>query len=161
MARWRVGILTASDKGSLGEREDKSGSLLKELIPRIDGEVAAYYVVPDDQRTIEDHLISLSDELGCDLVLTTGGTGFSPRDITPEATKAVIQREAPGLPERMRAATLANTKFAVLSRATAGIRGKTLIINFPGSTKGVKECFEVIEDILPHALQILTGNTEH
>lgn len=161
MAKWKVGVLTASDKGSVGEREDKSGALLKELVLRIDGEVTEYHVIPDDQGTIEKHLILLSDDKNCDLILTTGGTGFSPRDVTPEATKAVIHREAPGLPERMRAATLANTKFAVLSRATAGIRGKTLIINFPGSPKGVKECFEVIEEILPHALQILTGNTEH
>ncbi|MEW9674226.1 molybdopterin adenylyltransferase [Ammoniphilus sp. 3BR4] len=161
MARWTVGILTASDKGSVGEREDKSGRLLKEMVQRIDGEVTEYHVIPDEQETIEKHLILLSDDRNCDLILTTGGTGFSPRDVTPEATKAVIHREAPGLPERMRAATLANTKFAVLSRAAAGIRGKTLIINFPGSPKGVKECFEVIEDILPHALQILTGNTEH
>ncbi len=161
MARWKVGILTASDKGSVGEREDKSGELLKELVRRIDGEVTEYQVIPDDQSTIEEHLILLADIKRCDLILTTGGTGFSPRDITPEATKAVIHREVPGLPERMRAATLVNTKFAVLSRATAGLRGKTLIINFPGSPKGVKECFEVIEEVLPHALQILIGNTEH
>ncbi|WP_134704130.1 molybdenum cofactor biosynthesis protein B [Ammoniphilus sp. YIM 78166] len=161
MARWKVGVLTASDKGSVGEREDKSGELLKELVRRIDGEVTEYQVIPDDQSTIEEHLILFADMKRCDLILTTGGTGFSPRDVTPEATKAVIHREVPGLPERMRAATLANTKFAVLSRAMAGLRGKTLIINFPGSPKGVKECFEVIEEVLPHALQILIGNTEH
>lgn len=158
---WRVAIITASDKGSQGEREDKSGSILHELVSSIHGQVISYEVIPDEQSVIEKKLVQLCDELQSELVLTTGGTGFAARDVTPEATKAVIQKEVPGLPERMRAATLANTKFAVLSRATAGIRGNTLIINFPGSPKGVRECFEAIQDVLPHALQILRGNTEH
>jgi len=159
--KWKVGIITASDKGSRGEREDKSGNILQELISSINGEIISYEVIPDEQSIIEEKLVQLTDVVGCELILTTGGTGFAARDVTPEATKAVIQKEVPGLPERMRAATLANTKFAVLSRATAGIRGNTLIINFPGSPKGVKECFEAIQDVLPHALQILRGNTEH
>lgn len=158
---WKVGIITASDKGSQGEREDKSGRILQELVAGIQGQIISYEVIPDEQTIIEQKLIQYCDEIGCELVLTTGGTGFAARDVTPEATKVVIQKEVPGLPERMRAATLANTKFAVLSRATAGIRGNTLIINFPGSPKGVKECFESIQDVLPHALQILRGNTEH
>lgn len=161
MAKWKVGILTASDKGSIGEREDKSGVLLHELVKQIDGEVIAYHVIPDDQKTIEEYLIKLSDIVKCDLIFTTGGTGFAARDVTPEATKSVIHKEVPGLPEKMRATTLANTKFAILSRAMAGIRGASLIINLPGSSKGVEECFQSIEDVLPHALQILHGNTEH
>lgn len=158
---WKVGVLTVSDKGSQGEREDKSGAALRELTQAIHGQVVAYEVVPDDRQVIEEKLIEWSDEARCDLILTTGGTGFGARDVTPEATKAVIDKEAPGLGERMRAATLAKTKFAILSRATAGIRGNTLIVNLPGSPKGAKECFEAIQDVLPHALQILRGNTVH
>lgn len=161
MTKWKVGIVTASDKGSTGERKDQSGALLHELVAEMNGEVVVYEVIPDDQQVIQECLIEMADIRKCDLIFTTGGTGFSARDVTPEATKAVIHKEAPGLPERMRAATLVNTKYAILSRATAGIRGSSLIINFPGSAKGVKECFEAIRDVLPHALQILRGNTEH
>jgi len=158
---WKVGIITVSDKGSRGEREDQSGLALHKLVHAIHGQVIAYDVIPDEQKLIEQKLIELSDETGCELILTTGGTGFATRDVTPEATKAVIDKETPGLGERMRAATLVNTPFAILSRATAGIRGDTLIVNFPGSSKAVGECFESIQDVFPHALQILRGNTEH
>ncbi|MBP1935068.1 molybdopterin adenylyltransferase [Ammoniphilus resinae] len=161
MDKWKVGILTASDKGSRGEREDISGSVIKELVSSINGEVIQHEVVADEQEWIKKSLIELADVTQCDLIFTTGGTGFAARDVTPEATKAVIEREVPGIPERMRAATLVNTKFAILSRAAAGIRGNTLIINLPGSPKGVKECFESIADVLPHALKLLRANLEH
>ncbi|GAB7388860.1 MogA/MoaB family molybdenum cofactor biosynthesis protein [Bacillaceae bacterium] len=158
---WKAGILTISDKGAAGEREDESGRILHKLIEEIGGRVVAYRIVPDERALIERSLLELADELGCSLVLTTGGTGFAARDVTPEATKAVIEREAPGLAETMRAATLAKTRFAMLSRATAGIRGRTLIINLPGSPKGVRECFASISDVIPHAVKLLSGDTEH
>ncbi|HJV45210.1 MAG TPA: molybdopterin adenylyltransferase [Bacillota bacterium] len=161
MSKWKVGVLTASDKGSKGERVDLSGELLKSLVEEIKGEVIQYHVIPDEQTIIENYLIQLSDQDQCQLILTTGGTGFAARDITPEATKAVIQKEVPGIPEKMRAASLVKTKYAILSRATAGIRGNTLIINLPGSPKAVRECFEAIVDVLPHALQLLQNNIEH
>ena len=161
MEKWRVGILTASDKGSIGEREDKSGELLKELVSKINAEVVEYHIIPDDQKTIEEYLVKLADITQCHLILTTGGTGLAARDVTPEATKAVIHREAPGIPELMRSATLTKTKYAVLSRATAGMRGVSLIVNLPGSVKGAVECFEAIADVLPHAMKLLAGDTEH
>jgi molybdenum cofactor synthesis domain-containing protein len=132
---------------------------LKELCK--DWELLAYQIVPDEQHQIEQTLKKLADETGCQLIFTTGGTGFAPRDVTPEATRAVIQKEAPGLCEAMRSATLKHTKFAILSRAVAGIRNHTLIINLPGSPKGVEECFAVIRPVLPHALNLLAGNTKH
>jgi molybdopterin adenylyltransferase len=159
---YRVGVLTISDKGSAGEREDLSGSLIKDLVAaHLKAEVAEYFIIPDEQKLIEEHLIQLADVAKCHLILTTGGTGFASRDVTPEATRAVISKEAPGIPERMRAVSLAHTKYAVLSRATAGIRGACLIINLPGSPKGTKECLEAVIDVLPHALQLLDGDTEH
>jgi molybdopterin adenylyltransferase len=161
MEKWRVGIITASDKGSIGEREDKSGELLKELVTKMNAEVVEYHIIPDDQKTIEEYLVKLADMTKCHLILTTGGTGFAARDVTPEATKAVIHRDAPGIPELMRSATLSKTKYAVLSRATAGIRGASLIVNLPGSVKGAVECFEAIADVLPHAMKLLAGDTEH
>jgi molybdenum cofactor synthesis domain-containing protein len=154
-----VGIVTVSDRCAKGEQEDKSGAVLKELCK--DWDLLAYQIVPDEQRQIELTLKKLADETGCQLIFTTGGTGFAPRDVTPEATRAVIQKEAPGLCEAMRSATLKHTKFAILSRAVAGIRNHTLIINLPGSPKGVEECFAVIRPVLPHALNLLAGNTKH
>jgi molybdopterin adenylyltransferase len=154
-----VGIITVSDRCAKGEQEDKSGAVLKELCK--DWELLAYQIVPDEQHQIEQTLIKLADETGCQLIFTTGGTGFAPRDVTPEATRTVIQKEAPGLCEAMRSATLKHTKFAILSRAVAGIRNHTLIINLPGSPKGVEECFAVIRPVLPHALNLLAGNTKH
>lgn len=153
----RVAILTASDKGSRGEREDLSASVIRELVERIEGEVVAYAVVPDDREILAQKLREFCDEVGADLVLTTGGTGFGPRDVTPEATRDVIEREVPGLPEAMRAAGLKATPRAMLSRAIAGIRGKSLIINLPGSPKGVRENLETILPALPHGLAILKG----
>lgn len=154
----KVGILTASDKGSAGQRIDESGKVIMSALERIDGVTADYAVVPDDRDTIGANLIRMADFVGVDLILTTGGTGFSPRDITPEATLSVIDREAPGIPEAMRLKSLQITPKAMLSRAVAGIRGKTLIINLPGSPKAVAECLEVILPVLPHAIEILRGD---
>ncbi|NYE56684.1 MogA/MoaB family molybdenum cofactor biosynthesis protein [Carboxydothermus ferrireducens] len=151
----KVGVLTLSDKGSRGEREDKSGQVIKEMVREIDGVVVKYEVIPDEYELIVKTLISWCDEEKLDLILTTGGTGLSPRDVTPEATKAVITREVPGIPEAMRMASLAKTNRAMLTRAVAGTRGGTLIINLPGSPKGVRENLEVVLPVIPHALEIL------
>ena len=153
----KVGILTASDKGSSGQRIDESGKVIEILISSIGGCVSDYIMVPDERDVIASHLKRMSDDVGVNLILTTGGTGFSPRDITPEATLDVIERHVPGIPEAMRQKSLEITPKAMLSRAVAGIRGKTLIINLPGSPKGVRECLEVILPVLPHAIEILTG----
>lgn len=158
---WRVGVVTVSDRCSKGEQEDKGGPVLKELAAKISGEVIAHKIVPDEMAAIEEILVSLADGKQCDLIVTTGGTGFTARDVTPEATKNVIQKEVPGLPEAMRLETLKQTRMAILSRAVAGIRGQTLIVNFPGNPKAVKECFAVIEPVLPHALQLLRGDSDH
>lgn len=155
----KVGILTASDKGYAGERIDESGKIIMEAVKQIDGDVAHYSLVPDDREVIASSLVAMADDLGIDLILTTGGTGFSPRDITPEATLDVIDRQAPGIPEAMRLKSLEITSRAMLSRAVAGIRNRTLIINLPGSPKAVQECLEVIIPVLPHAIQIIKGQT--
>jgi molybdopterin adenylyltransferase len=153
----RAGILTASDKGSKGERVDESGKVIEELLQKIGANVVSYTVVPDERAVIAAKLKEMADELGLDLILTTGGTGFSPRDITPEATLDVIERQIPGIPEAMRHKSLEVTNRAMLSRAVAGIRKKTIIINLPGSPKGVRECLEVLLPVLPHAIEILKG----
>ena len=152
----KVGILTVSDKGARGEREDRSGPAIREMIEAAGGEVARTKIVPDEQDEIRAALIAWSDE-GLDLILTTGGTGFSPRDWTPEATKSVIERETPGLPEAMRRAGAEKTPTAMLSRAAAGIRGSTLIVNLPGSEKAVRESLAAILPALPHGVDILKG----
>jgi molybdenum cofactor synthesis domain-containing protein len=153
----RVAVLTSSDKGAAGERIDESGSLIMKLIEKIDGKVIDYIVVPDERKIISETLIRMSDSLGADLILTTGGTGLSPRDITPEATLDVIDRQAPGFTEAMRHKSLEITSRAMLSRAVSGTRGRTLIINLPGSPKAVGECLETILPVLTHAIQILKG----
>lgn len=153
----KVGILTASDKGYAGNRIDESGKIIAELVKRINGSTVDYIIVPDEREIIASNLKRMADELYIDLILTTGGTGFSPRDITPEATLDVIDRQVPGIPEAIRAKSLEITPRAMLSRAIAGIRGKTLIINLPGSPKSVAECLEVILPVLPHAIEILKG----
>ncbi|MBT9148565.1 MAG: Molybdopterin adenylyltransferase [Syntrophomonadaceae bacterium] len=155
----KVGISTASDKGAAGQRIDESGKVIMNTLDRIDASMADYVIVPDDKETIAANLIRMADIVGVNLILTTGGTGFSPRDITPEATLSVIDREAPGIPEAMRLKSLQITPKAMLSRAVAGLRGKTLIINLPGSPKAVSECLEVIVPVLPHAIEILRGDT--
>lgn len=154
-----VGILTASDKGHAGERTDESGKVISELVKEIEGNVTEYIIVPDERDIISQSLKRMADDLNVDLILTTGGTGFSPRDITPEATLDVIDRQIPGIPEAMRARSLQITSRAMLSRAVSGIRKKTLIINLPGSPKSVRECLEVILPVLPHAIKILKGQT--
>jgi molybdopterin adenylyltransferase len=152
----KVGILTVSDKGARGEREDKSGPAIREMMEGEGSEIVRARIVPDEQDAIRAALVEWSDE-GLDLILTTGGTGFSPRDWTPEATKAVFEREAPGISEAIRQAGMKKTPTAMLSRGAAGIRKSTLIINLPGSEKGVRESLEAIMDALPHGIEILKG----
>jgi molybdopterin adenylyltransferase len=152
----KVGILTVSDKGARGEREDRSGPAVREMIEAGGGEVVRTKIVADEPDDIRAALVAWSAE-GLDLVLTTGGTGFSPRDRTPEATKSVLEREAPGLGEAMRRAGAEKTPTAILSRAVAGIRGGTLIINLPGSEKGARESLAAVLPSLPHAVEILKG----
>ena len=154
-----AGILVISDRGWRGERLDKSGQVAKEFISRLGIEVAKYEVVPDEAEIISKKLREWSDTVGLDLIVTSGGTGLSPRDVTPEATLAVIDKIIPGLTEAMRMDTMKRKPEAILSRAVAGSRGKCLIVNLPGSPKAVKECLEVILPVLPHALEILGGKT--
>lgn len=154
---YRVGILTASDKGSRGEREDRSAQVIKEMVQGAGWKVDYYRVIPDDPEVIAQTLVEMADAEGLDLILTTGGTGFSPRDNTPEATRRVIEKEVPGIPEAMRARSMQITPRAMLSRAAAGIRGACLIINMPGSPKAVRECLEVVLPSLGHGLEILSG----
>ncbi len=156
----RVGILTISDRSSRGERPDDSGPLIQQLAQdRLRAEVASVAVIPDDLATIRDTLSAWCDQGGLDIIFTTGGTGFAPRDVTPEATRAVIEREAPGLAEAMRAASLQVTSHAMLSRAVCGIRGHTLIVNLPGSPKAVRENMATIAPALPHAVELLQGTS--
>jgi molybdopterin adenylyltransferase len=154
----RIGILTASDRSARGEREDTSGQALARLVREQGWSVERQVLLPDDQAAIRDLLLSWADSGELDLILTTGGTGFSPRDVTPEATRDVIDREAPGLAEAMRAASLKITPHAMLSRIVTGIRKKTLIINLPGSPKGAVENLQVVIPALPHAIQLLTND---
>jgi len=151
----RFGILTLSDRSSRGERADSSGPALAELIQVQGWTVVKQALLPDDEPSIREVLSSWADSGDMDVILTTGGTGFSPRDVTPEATRAVIEREAPGLAEGMRAASLKITPHAMLSRVVAGIRKKAMIINLPGSPKGAVENLQVIIPVLPHAVQLL------
>jgi len=156
---FRVAILTVSDRSAQGQRDDASGTVIREIVTsELEAEVVAYRVVPDERPEIEAALRAWADERAADLVLTTGGTGLAPRDITPDATRAVLDREVPGIPEAMRAASLQQTPFAMLSRMVAGTRGSTLIVNLPGSPKAVRENLAVILPALPHALEKLLGN---
>lgn len=151
----RFGILTLSDRSSRGERADSSGPALAALIEAGGWSVARQSLLPDEESAIREALVEWSDSGEVDVILTTGGTGFSSRDITPEATRAVIEREAPGLAEAMRAASLRITPHAMLSRIVTGIRKKTLIVNLPGSPKGAVENLQVILPVIPHAVQLL------
>jgi len=151
----RFGILTLSDRSSRGERADSSGPALARLIETESWSVVKQSLLPDEESAIRDLLIAWADSGEMDVILTTGGTGFSPRDVTPEATRAVIQRAVPGMAEAMRAASLKVTPHAMLSRIVTGIRSKTLIINLPGSPKGAVENLQVVIPVLPHAIQLL------
>ena len=151
----RFGILTLSDRSARGEREDASGPALADLIRTQSWSVAEQAILPDDESAIRAALIAWADSGRFDVILTTGGTGFAPRDITPEATRAVIQREAPGLAEAMRSDSLKKTSHAMLSRAVAGIRGRTLIVNLPGNPKGALENLQTVLSVIPHAVQLL------
>ena len=153
-------VVCVSDRCSRGECEDKSGKLISELVSPL-GETVEYVIVPDEKEKISETLVRLCDEVKADVVLTTGGTGFAPRDVTPEATKAVVEKEVPGIPEAIRAESLKITPRAMLSRAAAGIRGKTLVINLPGSPKAVRESLEVVLPVLPHAVETLSGQTQN
>ena len=153
---FNIGIITASDKGSRGEREDASGRLIATMLQEL-GQIRSYKVVADDAEQISREMVIMADQLGVDLILTTGGTGLGPRDVTPEATLAVVDRQVPGIAEAMRAKSLEITSRAMLSRAVAGMRNKTLIINLPGSPTGVQECLEVILPALEHGLAIMKG----
>jgi len=152
-----VGILTISDKGARGEREDQSGKVIKEIVKKIEGEVKYYRIIPDEEEIIQDELVKAVDKLHLDLILTTGGTGLGKRDVTPEATLAVIEKEVPGISEIIRSESFKKTNRAILSRGVAGIRKKSLIINLPGSPKGVKESLEIILKALPHGIEIIKG----
>ena len=156
---FRLAVLTISTSGSQGQREDTSGQVIKEILGAPDYEVARYEIVPDDKDTIASRLAQWADASDVDLIVTTGGTGLGPHDVTPEACLSIIDKEVPGLAETMRAKTLQFTPMAMLSRSVAGIRGNTLIITLPGSPKGVRECLEVVIPVLEHALELLHSET--
>ncbi len=160
MTSYTGGILTISDKGSRGEREDTSGPQLREMLNEQGYSVVAYTVVPDEVAIIEQTLRAWADELKIDLILSTGGTGVSPSDLTPEATRAVLDREIPGIGEAMRLASLQKTPNAILSRGIAGIRKQSLIINLPGSKKAAKENLEAVLPALQHAIYKIKGGTK-
>jgi molybdenum cofactor synthesis domain-containing protein len=155
---FKVAILTISDRGSKGERQDSSGPLIGEMLKDLPAQVIHYEIVPDEKEIIIEAIKKSADQLKADLVLTTGGTGLSPRDVTPDATQKVIDKEVPGFSEAMRAESLKKTPHAMISRAVTGIRGSTLIVNLPGSPKSVKENLSVILPALPHALSKLKGD---
>jgi molybdenum cofactor synthesis domain-containing protein len=158
-----IGVLTISDGGARGLRQDTSGETIRAMVTHLpEAEVRAAAIIPDERPQIEATLRAWCDEQRLNLILTTGGTGLAPRDVTPEATRAVIEREAPGIAEAMRAESLKHTPFGMLSRGVAGVRGRTLIVNLPGSPKAVKECLECILPVLPHAINLLVeGPKEH
>jgi molybdenum cofactor synthesis domain-containing protein len=155
---FKAAILTISDRGSKGEREDSSGPLIKEMIKDLPAQVIHYEIIPDEKDQIEEALKKSADQIKADLILTTGGTGLSPRDVTPDATEKVINKTLPGFAEAMRAESLKKTPHAMISRAICGIRGSTLIVNLPGSPKSVRENLAVILPALPHALSKLKGD---
>jgi len=155
-------ILTISDKGARGQRRDESGQTIRDIFSNLDSSIVNYEIVPDEQDVIRQKLTEWADKGETDVVITTGGTGLGERDVTPEATIAVLDRVVPGFAEAMRATSLSKTPMAMLSRATAGVRGKCLIINLPGSPRAVRECLEAVLPAIPHAVDIIKGVvTEH
>jgi molybdenum cofactor synthesis domain-containing protein len=157
-----AGILTISDKGARGQRQDISGEVMREMLAGIDGKVLKYDIIPDEIDNISARLSEWADAGDIDLILTSGGTGLAARDVTPEATLAVVDKTVPGIAEAMRAKSLEKTPMAMLSRSAVGLRGRCLIINLPGSPKAVCECLEVILPAIPHAVEIIKGEvTEH
>ncbi len=157
-----AGIITISDGVWRGERPDESGKAIRESLSGVECRVVKYEVIPDEVKTISSKLAEWADGGTMDVILTTGGTGLAPRDVTPEATLSIVDKVVPGLSEMMRVQTFAKTPFSMLSRAVAGVRGKCLIINLPGSPKAVRECLEVILPAVPHAVQIIKGEiTQH
>ncbi len=157
-----VGILTISDKGWLGQRSDESGKAIRDSLSSLDSSVVKYEIVPDEVDVIAGKLTEWADGGNVDIILTTGGTGLGQRDVTPEATLLVVDKVVPGFTEAMRAETFKVTPYAILSRAVAGVRGKCLIINLPGSPKAVRECLRVVLPAIPHAMEIIKGEvTEH
>ncbi len=154
----RTAIITLSDKGSAGEREDESGKIIRDMITGIGADVVHYEILPDDKTRIEETLAGLADSGTIDLVVTTGGTGVAPRDVTPEATRGVIDRELPGMAEAMRSESMKKTPHAMISRAVAGIRKQTLIVNLPGSPRAVRENLSVVLPALPHAIEKIKGD---
>ena len=155
---YTVGIITSSDKGSRNEREDKSGKAIREIVEKFNMKVERYVVLPDERKLLSEEMKNMSDNLKLNLILTTGGTGFSVRDVTPEATKDVIEREVPVIPEAIRQYSLGITRRAMLSRAVAGIRKESLIINLPGSEKAVRESLEYCIESVIHGIEILIGS---
>ncbi len=154
----RTAVITLSDKGSAGERIDESGKVIREMIADIGADVIHYEILPDDRPRIEETLARLADSGGLDLIVTTGGTGVAPRDVTPEATRGVIDRELPGMAEAMRSESMKKTPHAMISRAVAGIRKQTLIVNLPGSPRAVRENLAVVLSALPHAIEKIKGD---
>lgn len=154
----KVAILTMSDKGAKGEREDISGAVIREMVEALPAMVVDYEIIPDETDMIINRLIEMSDNVGADLIITTGGTGVSPRDVTPDATRQVIDRDLPGMAEAMRAASMKLNPNAMISRAVCGIRGRTLIINLPGSVRAVRENLAVVLPAIPHAIDKIKGN---
>ena len=155
--KYTAAVVTVSDRSFRGERPDGSGPVVKDLLEQAGYQVVRMEIVPDEQREIEGILVALADREDIALVVTTGGTGFAPRDVTPEATMAVAHRNAPGIAESIRAASMRITPRAMLSRGVSVIRGKTLIVNLPGSPKAVQESMDVFLDVIPHALTLLRG----
>jgi len=152
-----VAVLTLSDKGSRGERQDVSGPLIAEIMKPLKADVKYYEILPDEKKLITETLLRYCGKV--DLILTTGGTGLAPRDVTPDATLEVVDKEVPGIAEAMRVESFKKTRRAMLSRAIAGIKGNTLIINLPGSPKAVKENLEIIREVIPHAIEKIKGDT--